>query len=192
MIIKRMALAALAALLLIATMTIAASPASADGGGGTIVCHKGVCWVVVGSPGHHGGGGKGGGGGSGGCSRQGKTVPCTTTSGYFNSADGCYYREANPYPTSGPVYVSYKTGGGGIYWAACPFGNGSGGYVWLPQPPPGLGPTPAMLAQRAFDSLTLTKPSTGRYPSGRCGTVRAIPSCTPTRGTTAITRTSER
>lgn len=38
--------------------------------------------------------------------------------------------------------------------------------MWLPQPPPGLGPTPPELAIQAFDSLTLTKPSTGRYPSG--------------------------
>ena len=87
--------------------------------------------------------------------------------GYFNAKDGCYYKEANPYPTSGPVYVSWKTGGGAIYWATCPFGNGSGGYVWLPNPPPGMAPTPGQLALRAFNSLALTKPSTGRYPDGR-------------------------
>jgi hypothetical protein len=85
--------------------------------------------------------------------------------GSFNSHDGCYYKEANPYPTSGPVADEYKQAGGGIYWATCPFG-GSGGYVWLAQPPPGMGPTPGQLAQQAFDSLTLTKPSPGRYPAG--------------------------
>ena len=140
--------------------------ASADPlpGGTTIICDPSGCHVVVIDP---GGGGAGGGPGSGGCKWQGKSVACSDpTMGSFNSQNGCYYKEANPYPTTGPVAVEYLRAGGGIYWATCPFG-GSGGYVWLPQPPPGLGPTPAMLAQRAFDSLTLTKPSTGRYPSGK-------------------------
>jgi hypothetical protein len=86
--------------------------------------------------------------------------------GSFDSGSGCYYKEANPYPTTGPVAAEYAKSGGGIYWATCPFGGGSGGYVWLPQPPANLGPTPGMLARQAFDSLTLTKPSTGRYPAG--------------------------
>lgn len=139
--------------------------ASADGlpGGTTIVCDPTGCHVVVVDP---GGGGHGGGGG-GGCSWQTKSVPCSDpTMGSFNAQDGCYYKEANPYPTTGPVALEYQQAGGGIYWATRPFGNGSGGYVWLPQPPAGLGPTPAELAQQAFNSLTLTKPSTGRYPAG--------------------------
>lgn len=86
--------------------------------------------------------------------------------GSFNASDGCYYKEASPYPTSGPVYLSWKRGGGAIYWASCPFGIGSGGYVWRPTPPANLPPTPGELAQRALDSLILTKPTTGRYPSG--------------------------
>lgn len=144
--------------------------ATADSGGGktVVVCYpNGTCVTKVVNPGGGGGGGSTGDGsvGSGGCTWKGQPVPCATGSGSFDSQDGCYYKEADPYPSSGPVYVSYKSSGGGIYWATCPFG-GSGGYVWLPQPPPGLGPTPAMLAQRAFDSVTLTKPSTGRYPAG--------------------------
>jgi hypothetical protein len=86
--------------------------------------------------------------------------------GSLNAADGCYYKVADPLPTSGPVLAEFQQAGGGIYWATCPFGTGSGGFVWRAQPPPGMGPTPGELAQRALDSLTLTKPSTGRYPAG--------------------------
>jgi len=168
MIVNRLFLTLAMVVSLAVTAGVASSAARADGGGGKTVCHDGVCVVIVGDPGGpgHGGGTGHGGGGSSGCTWQGKSVPCTTQSGSFNAQDGCYYKEANPYPTAGPVAVEYQQAGGGIYWATCPFGNGSGGYVWLPQPPAGLGPTPAELAQRAFDSLTLTKPSTGRYPVG--------------------------
>lgn len=137
----------------------------------TVICYPdGTCVTKVVNPG--GGGSDGSGGGSGGdarCAWHGRTVPCTTSAGYFNASDGCYYREADAYPTTGPVAVEYRRAGGAIYWASCPFGGGlqSGGYVRLPNPPPGLGPTPAMLARQAFDSLTLTRPSTGRYPAGR-------------------------
>ena len=155
----------------VAALLVAPTVASADGGGDTtIVCDPTGCHVVVVDPG--GGGNSGGPGGpgspgGGGCKWQGKTVACSDPAlGSFDSSDGCYYKEASPYPTSGPVYESWKAGGGGIYWASCPFGNGSGGYVWRPTPPANLPPSPAELAKRALDSLTLTKPTTGRYPSG--------------------------
>jgi hypothetical protein len=155
---------------LIVGLTLDPAAAASPSGGKTItICYPdGTCVTKVVDPGGGGSGrGQGGsGGGSGDCSWKGKAIPCVTNSGHFNANDGCYYREANPYPTSGPVYESYKTGGGGIYWADCFLSSGSGGYVWLPSPPPGLGPTPAMLARQAFDKLTMTKPSTGRYPNG--------------------------
>lgn len=147
-------------------MCVSPRTAVAAEGSSHVVCHRGVCVVVVDNPGSGGSGGDSGSSDSGGCSWKGHKVPCTTQNGYFNASDGCYYREANPYPQTGPVAVEYEKAGGGIYWASCPFGTGSGGYVWLPQPPPGVGPTPAMLAKRAFDSLTLSKPSSGRYPDG--------------------------
>lgn len=156
----------------VAAFVIAPVAASADGGGGgggtTIVCDPSGCHVAVVDPGGGGNSGGSGGGGSsgGGCRWQDKTVACSDPAlGSFDSSDGCYYKEANPYPTSGPVYDSWKTGGGGIYWASCPFG-GSGGYVWRPTPPANLPPSPGELALRALASLTLTKPTTGRYPSG--------------------------
>ena len=165
---KQLLVTCLSALVLVlGAASAVATSAYADGGGET-VCSNGVCVVVVGDPGSPGSGGGGsgsGGGGGGGCKWQGKSVPCQTASGSFDASDGCYYAEANPYPTSGPVYESWKAGGGAIYWASCPFG-GSGGYVWRPTPPANLPPTPGELAQRALDSLTLTKPTTGRYPSG--------------------------
>jgi hypothetical protein len=95
-------------------------------------------------------------------------VPCSRGDlGTFDYQDGCYYKEADPYPTTGPVAAEYKRSGGAIYWATCPLTGAPGGFVWLARPPAGMGPTPGQLAQRAFDSLTLTKPSTGRYPAGR-------------------------
>ncbi len=84
--------------------------------------------------------------------------------GTFNRADGCYYKPANPLPTSGPALDEYERYGGGIYMATCPFGSGSGGYVWLPQPPAGMPPSPAQLAQRAAASFTFAKPSGHRSP----------------------------
>lgn len=143
-------------------------PAGADppGGGSTIICVNGVCQVDVTGGGHPGGpGGPSGGPGSG-CAWQGKPVPCSDPRmGSFNSADGCYYKAADPLPTDGPVLVEYQRYGGGIYWSACPFGPGSGGYVWLAQPPPGLPPSPAQLAQRAAASFKFPKPSGHRSPS---------------------------
>lgn len=158
-------LVAIAALILVG---VSMQPASAaPGDGGTTICQNGVCWVVVTDPGHGGGPGNGPGpGGPTGCQWQQKAVPCSLDGSTFNPSDGCYYKEANPYPTDGPVAVEYQTYGGGIYWATCPFGGGSGGYIWRLNPPAGMGPTPGQLAQQAFDSLTLTKPSTGRYPAG--------------------------
>jgi hypothetical protein len=100
------------------------------------------------------------------CSWEGVSYPCSSMYGTFNNGDGCYYKEANPYPTTGPVAVEYQQNGGGIYWATCPSG-GSGGYVWLGQPAPRMGPTAAQLAQQAFKTLTLPKPTTGMSPDGR-------------------------
>ena len=158
-------------ILLVATVGIGLAlatlqPAGASAPGGKTVCVNGVCYVQVTNPGGGGSGGSGSGGGSGGCQWLHKAVPCSVDGSTFNSVSGCYFKEANPYPTTGPVADEYAKGGGGIYWATCPFG-GSGGYVWLPQPPAGMGPTPAQLAQQAFDSLTLPKPSAGRYPAGK-------------------------
>ncbi len=154
-------------------LVVASSPAAANpppGGGSTITCVNGVCQVEVAGGGHDGaGGGNGQGiGAGGGCAWKGQPIPCSDPRmGSFNSSDGCYYKAADPLPTSGPVLVEYQRAGGGIYWATCPFGANlrSAGYVWLPQPPAGLPPAPAQLAQRAEASFKFSKPSGHRSPS---------------------------
>lgn len=148
-----------------------ASPSPGGGGGSTVVCTPAGCTSVVSGGGHGGGQGGasgGGGGGAAGCSFSGHKVPCSDPQmGNFNASNGCYYKEASPYPTSGPVAVEYQRAGGGIYWATCPFGGGlqSGGYVWLPQPPAGLPPSAAQLAKQAAASFKFPKPSGHRSPS---------------------------
>ena len=62
-------------------------------------------------------------------------VPCESADGNFNSADGCYYRVADPLPPSGPVRVEFDRYGGQILWASCWLNGGSGGYVWRPDAP---------------------------------------------------------
>lgn len=161
-----------ATLCLLGSQTHALGSPPPGGGGGNVVCTPTECHTVVsgggqpGGPGGHGGGNHGG--GPAGCSWKGHSVPCSIpAAGYFNATDGCYYKAADPLPTSGPVLVEYQQYGGGIYWATCPFGGGlqSGGYVWLPQPPAGLPPSPAQLAQRAAASFKFPKPSGHRSPS---------------------------
>lgn len=147
----------------VAALVVGASePALADTG---TTCRDGVCWVSVTDNGSSGGSASGA-NSSGDCTWQGNLVPCETSSGYFDPETGCYFREADPYPTSGPIYLSWIRGGGAIYWTVCPFDGAGGGYVWLPTPPAGFGPTPAMLARRALDSVVLSKPMPGRYPNG--------------------------
>lgn len=161
-------LGAAACLLVCGLMPAEASASPPPGGGTTIVCTPSGCKTVVSGGGQSGGPGHSGGGSgtSGGCSWRGKRVPCTDPQmGMFEASDGCYIKEANPYPTSGPVYVSWKTGGGAIYWETCPFTGGSGGYIWLPTPPPGLPPSPGELAKRAAATFKFPKPSGHRSPS---------------------------
>ena len=146
--------------------TASASPP--PGGETVIVCTPSGCKTVVTGGGHSGGGGghSGGGAGGPGCTWEGQQVPCSDPQmGVFEASDGCYIKEANPYPTSGPVYVSWKTGGGAIYWETCPFTGGSGGYIWLPTPPAGLPPSPGELAKRAAATFKFPKPSGHRSPS---------------------------
>ncbi|PZS32189.1 MAG: hypothetical protein DLM61_07275 [Pseudonocardiales bacterium] len=155
-----------AAVSVLAIQTQAGGAPSPGDGGGPVVCTPTECHAVVIDPGHNGSPGGGNqGGGPAGCSWKGRTVPCSIpAAGFFNASDGCYYKVADPLPTSGPVLVEYQQYGGGIYWATCPFG-GSGGYVWLAQPPAGLPPSPAQLAQRAAASFRFPKPSGHRSPS---------------------------
>lgn len=155
--------------------------ASASRGGTTTICSNGVCYVVVTSPGGSGTGANGAAGGAGRCSWQGHWIPCSLPgAGTLNPSDGCYYKVADPLP---PVGIGVDWGGhtpgapgGAVYAVFCPYTNGlgpTGAFVWLAQPPPGIGPTAAQLAQQALSSLVIPKPTEGRYPSGRLRDGRA-------------------
>ena len=156
------AVAVLAALLA-APMTVPAET--------SIVCdpHRETCTVTVVTTPSPGGGGTSVGetGNARVCSdHRGAEVPCySEVFGWFNDADGCYYRAESPQPDpSNPIWEG-RYPDGLIYRATCgplPFGGSGGGWVWLPTPPPGFGDvgvTPAQLAQRAVDQMRLTGPA---------------------------------
>ncbi|HEY3545797.1 MAG TPA: hypothetical protein VGK17_06860 [Propionicimonas sp.] len=99
-------------------------------------------------------------------SDTGEVVPCFSERfGWFNDADGCYYLAASPQPdATSPIWAG-RYPEGAVYVVTCgglPFGGSAGGWVWLPTAPPGtgaVGVTPAQLAQRAVDEMTLTGPA---------------------------------
>lgn len=139
-----------------------------------VTCDPSGCSVSVTGGAHLGTGGHSASDRAG-CNWKGAKVACSDPDmGTFNPQDGCYYQIADPLPRSGPILAEYMKYGGGIYVAACPFGNRSGGYVWLRKAPPGVGPTPAELAQRALASLKLPHPTTGRSPAGKLRDGRAF------------------
>ncbi|SNT44789.1 hypothetical protein SAMN05421812_106151 [Asanoa hainanensis] len=125
-----------------------------EGGGGT------------GDGGGSGNGGGGNGGGGGPCTRDGEVVPChDDLLGWFNQSDGCYYRVAEPQPAGVPP-------GSTAYIRSCGAGGLAGGEpVILDDPPPGFNapPDPAVLAQRALDSLDLLPPEIGIAPNPAVG-----------------------
>ncbi len=170
----------LGAFIMLFTLSAPLAYASVAPPGQIIICDENGCHVVVIDPGHGPGGGTspGGSGGSG-CSWQGKPVPCSFPDlGTFNPTDGCYYKVANPQPAPGALWVDWgaytpAATGGAVYDSTCLYLDPPSTSVWLASPPPGIGPTPAMLAQRALAALTLPPPSTGRYPAGRLNDGRA-------------------
>ncbi|GIF69617.1 hypothetical protein Ais01nite_76520 [Asanoa ishikariensis] len=112
------------------------------------------------------GGGGGNGGGAGPCIRDGEEVPCfDDLLGWFNRSDGCYYRVTEPQPAGVPEGMT-------SYTRSCGAGGLAGGEpVLLDNPPPGFGapPDPAVLAQRALDSLNLLPPEIGIAPNPAVG-----------------------
>ena len=138
-----------------------------------VICdpHSQTCIVVVSTPPNPGAPGSSSGDGSPGQARVcvglgGAVVSCYSESfGWFNDADGCYYRELAVQPdATNPIWEGHHPDGS-IYAVTCgglPFGGSAGGWVWLPGPPPGFGDvgvTPAQMAQRAVDEMRLTGPA---------------------------------
>ncbi len=142
----------------------------------------GLCLVYSsggGSPGHGGGaGGASVGGGTSTCHwtagshHASGVVPCTGPNGAAWNGF-CYVSLMTPQPPQGvdggAVWEGHTSGA--IYECSAPGPGESGvGVVglefWFANPPAGLGPSPAQLAQEALTRLTIPAPTPGRYPSG--------------------------
>lgn len=95
---------------------------------------------------------------------KGRIVPChDADQGDFSG--GCYYKIATrvPLDPNDPAWRGHGTGNGAsdgtgaMYWKNCP-DDGSSTWVWLATPPAGVAVDPAVLAQRAVDSMLLDVP----------------------------------
>ena len=180
---RRWSRAAVTLLALILTATVAGPAVAATGvagprglqavalgGGGECPPGQTNCDVWGGEPGDPGGGGDTGGdtggGSSGGdgprkCTWNGKPVRCyDNLLGWFNNADGCYYKLAEPQPDGTPEGKDW-------YVRTCNGGHSSQESVLLDAPPGGFGapPDPAELAAEALASLTLARPEIGIAPN---------------------------
>lgn len=156
--------------------------ASADSGGG-VTCPptQPVCVITVEGPGTSPSPTPGGGSGNGGTPacvvpNTHEAVPCYDANwGWWSNSQGCYFEAAAPQPpATDPVWNGHYPNGQ-VYVATCLGGGGiGGGWVWLPNPPDGYGPTvsPATLAQRALDTMRLDGPAIGMAPpAGKAGLV---------------------
>ncbi|WP_327749944.1 ATP/GTP-binding protein [Streptomyces europaeiscabiei] len=140
-------------------------------GDGGIECGLYDCEVEVDVPGQ--GGGQAGGSGS------------TDGTGGSGSSDGrdptdktvCVYELADPQPPAGSLdWEGHEPGDGAVYEQTCGWGGVDGNaivrMVWLAEPPAQETVDPAVLAQRAVDSMTLLGPdiasprAAGKYTVG--------------------------
>ncbi|WP_377272309.1 hypothetical protein [Peterkaempfera sp. SMS 1(5)a] len=151
------------------------SQAVADGApppsGGVSDCETDVICVEAHDPGAPGstpaqGGSRTTVGGKEVCRWYGQEVPCSLDdAGWFNAADGCYYRRASPQPAAGdPAWMGHDpSDGGAVYNVLCypPGSNTVTGAPprWLAEPPAGdPPPTPAQVAMDAISRIQLGKP----------------------------------
>lgn len=168
------ATAAAAVLALAATLVTTTGPVAADPGAD---CPPGQdnCHVWDNRPGSGGpnGGNPGGpnGGGSGGkrvCKKDdGTVVPCyDELRGWFNSADDCYYKVADPQSPETPPGTTH-------YVRTCSTGGlGSSESVFLADPPPGFDPPdPRQLALDLLASVPLAAPVIRTAPDDTPGLV---------------------
>ncbi|WP_217237464.1 ATP/GTP-binding protein [Streptomyces sp. AC555_RSS877] len=161
-----------------ATFLVAALAAPANSyadedpnGGGGITCGLYNCEVEVDVPGQAGGqdGGSDGTGGSGGGSGS-----AGGDDGEF--ANVCSYKLADPQPPAGSLdWEGHEPGDGAVYEQTCTRDGGNltiARMVWLAEPPEQEAVDPAVLAQRAVDSMTLLGPdiasprAAGKYTVG--------------------------
>ncbi len=166
-------IAASAATFLVAALAAPASSYADEdpNGGGGITCGLYNCEVEVDVPGQAGGqdGGSDGTGGSG------------AGSGSAGGDDGefanvCTYKLADPQPPAGSLdWEGHEPGDGAVYEQNCTRNGGNltiARMVWLAEPPEQEAVDPAVLAQRAVDSMTLLGPdiasprAAGKYTVG--------------------------
>ncbi|MEU5788271.1 hypothetical protein ABZ754_11120 [Micromonospora purpureochromogenes] len=161
-----------AALLALLVALAAPVPAAAEGPGPQCPPGQNDCSIWdddPGTPGDPGGGGDTGGDPGGGaapkCQWNGKPLPCYNEFlGWFNNADGCYYKLAEPQPEApeGTRWYVRTCNGGDL---------GSQTVVLLDTPPPGFGtpPDPEELARRVLASISLLPPRIAVAPRRNTG-----------------------
>jgi hypothetical protein len=155
----------------LASLIVPATSYAEDGPGG-IECGLYNCEVEVDVPGQPGAsqtGSSGGPGDTGGSDSSGAGDP--------DNKNVCTYKLADPQPPAGSLdWDGHEPGDGAVYEQACGWegldGNTIVRMVWLAEPPEQETVDPAVLAQRAVDSMTLLGPdiasprATGRYTVG--------------------------
>jgi hypothetical protein len=160
-----------AATVLVALSVPVTSYADDDPKGGGIECGLYDCEVEVDVPGQTGGQA----GGSGGGSTDGGSG--SSDSGDSTDKTVCTYKLADPQPPAGSLdWEGHEPGDGAVYEQTCGWGGVDGDtivrMVWLADPPPQETVDPAVLAQRAVDSMTLLGPdiasprAAGKYTVG--------------------------
>lgn len=169
----RVRTAAAALALALATLVVPGTPAAARAPGAECPPGQPHCDVWTDLPGDPGGDGgptnPGGGDGGGGdriCRRDsGERVPCyDELRGWFNSADDCYYKRAEPQPDG---IEPGKT----AYLRTC-IEPATSELVFLTDPPPGFEPPdPAQVAAQLLARLPLERPRIRTAPDGRPGLV---------------------
>lgn len=157
--------------IVLASLFVPATSDAEDGPGG-IECGLYNCEVAVDVPGQPAEGHMGSSGGAsntGGNGSSGKGDP--------DNKNVCKYELADPQPPAGSLeWQGHEPGDGAVYEQTCGWegldGNTIVRMVWLAEPPEQETIDPAVLAQRAVDSMTLLGPdiasprATGRYTVG--------------------------
>ncbi|MEW2425751.1 ATP/GTP-binding protein [Streptomyces nigra] len=142
----------------LATLSIPVTSHAKDGptGNGGIHCDLYTCQVEVGVPGQGGdqAGGSDSTGGTGGSGSSGDDDTDETV---------CTYELVEPQPPADSAdWDGHKPGDGAVYEQTCGWGGIDGNtivrLVWLADPPEQEAVDPAVLAQRAVDSMTLLGP----------------------------------
>ncbi|MFG3517540.1 ATP/GTP-binding protein [Streptomyces bobili] len=163
---------AITAATVLAVVSVPVTSSAEDGPkGGGIECGFYDCEVSVDIPGQTGGqaGGSGSTGGTGGSGSSDGSDP--------TDQKVCSYKLADPQPHAGGLdWEGHEPGDGAVYEQTCGWGGVAGNaivrMVWLADPPPQETVDPAVLAQRAVDSMTLLGPdvasprAAGKYTVG--------------------------